>query len=330
MDKTEQRLICCNIKREYIKGKYEYKGVINIPIKGQRTGYTINCEYCGKEIYQTKTQYNRAKHHFCSNVCHKNYERQFIFENRTCPICNNIFEASKKSKQKFCSVQCQNKWQKTNIGEKNVRFESKICTCDWCHTKITVGKSNVKRFHYHFCSDACRKQWYSNIYSQSEEWKEESRIRATKILENRKIDTNTKPQVIINQTLDEMNIRYTNEKNFKYYSMDNYLDDYQLSIEVMGDFWHTNPIKYSTYPTSNIQSNRIVKDKAKHKYIKKYFNHEILYLWEDDIYNNLLLCKRLIQKYISTNGILENYHSFNYHLENDSIVLNSSIILPYF
>ena len=68
----------------------------------------------------------------------------------------------------------------------------------------------------------------------------------------------------------------------------------------------------------------------KDEYIKKYFNHEILYLWEDDIYNNLLLCKRLIQKYISTNGILENYHSFNYHLENDSIVLNSSIILPYF
>ena len=230
----------------------------------------------------------------------------------------------------FCSVQCQNKWQKTNVGENNVRFEGKVCTCDWCNTKITVGKSNINRFNNHFCSNSCRQQWYSNIYSQSEEWKEESRIRAVKTLENRQIDTNTKPQVIINKTLDEMNIRYTNEKNFKYYSMDNYLEDYQLSIEVMGDFWHTNPQKYKTYPSLNIQSNRIIKDKAKHTYIKNNFNHEILYLWENDIYNNLLLCKRLIQKYISTNGILDNYHSFNYHLENDSIALNSQIIFPYF
>lgn len=216
------------------------------------------------------------------------------------------------------------------MGEKNVRFEGKICLCDWCESKIVVGKSNIERFNNHFCSNDCRQQWYSNIYSQSEDWKKESKIRAVKILENKQIDTNTKPQIIINQLLDEMDIWYTNEKNFKYYSMDNYLEDYQLSIEIMGDFWHTNPKKYQTYPSLNIQSNRIVKDKAKHSYIKKYFNHEILYLWEDDIYNNLMLCRQLIQKYISTNGKLENYHSFNYHLENDSLVLNSKIIFPYF
>ena len=37
----------------------------------------------------------------------------------------------------------------------------------------------------------------------------------------------------------------------------------------------------------------------------------------------------LIDKYIKQNGLLENYHSFNYHLENDDLILNDDIITPY-
>ena len=44
-------------------------GEIKLPKKGQKSGYNIECENCGKDIYQTKTQYNSAKHHFCSNKC---------------------------------------------------------------------------------------------------------------------------------------------------------------------------------------------------------------------------------------------------------------------
>lgn len=39
-----------------------------------------------------------------------------------------------------------------------------------------------------------------------------------------------------------MNIKYINEKTFKYYSVDNYLVDYNLIIEIMGDYFHANPI----------------------------------------------------------------------------------------
>ena len=301
-----------------------------MPRKGTRTGYTINCENCGKEIYQTKTQYNRAKHHFCSNNCQKEFQHKELFEIRTCPICGSSFEVSKKSKQKFCSAICQNEWQKTNIGENNVRFQGMVCNCEWCGKHITIGKSNIERFSHHFCSNICRQNWYSKIYSQAEDWKEESRIRAVKILENRKIDTNTKPQIIINNLLDKLKINYTNEKNEKYYSLDNYLDDNNLAIEVMGDFWHTNPLIYPEYPTREIQIKRIPKDRAKHTYIKKYCGYEILYLWENDIYKNIDICEKLIQKYIDENGILKNYHSFNYHIENNNLVLNSEIIYPYF
>lgn len=304
--------------------------MINIPAKGQRSGYLVKCENCGKEIYQTRTQYNRAKHHFCSTKCQMNFQHNQVYEFRTCPVCDEKFEVRKKIKQIFCSTKCQNEWQKTNIGDKNTRFKGIITKCNWCNKELIVGKSSVDRFQNHFCSNSCRQKWYSNVYSQSEEWKEESRIRAVKILQNKCIDTNTQPQQKINSLLDKMGIKYTNEKNFKYYSMDNYLNDYHLSIEVMGDFWHTNPLIYNEYPSLEIQTKRIIKDKAKHTYVKNNYNHEILYLWESDINLNIILCEKIINKYIENNGILNNYNSFNYHLENNSLMLNSNIIYPYF
>ena len=37
----------------------------------------------------------------------------------------------------------------------------------------------------------------------------------------------------------------------------------------------------------------------------------------------------LVQEYVKKDGILNNYHSFNYHLKNNALVLNQDIILPY-
>ena len=126
-----------------------------------------------------------------------------------------------------------------------------------------------------------------------------------------------------------MGILYTNEKGFKYYAVDNYLDEHNLIIEVMGDFWHCHPLKYNNENMRDIHKKRIPKDKAKHAYFKNNYNIEILYLWEDDIYNNLDVCNALINKYINNNGILDNYHSFNYRLQNNELILNDKIIVPY-
>ena len=65
--------------------------------------------------------------------------------------------------------------------------------------------------------------------------------------------------------------------------------------------------------------------------LKKYYNIEILYLWESDILNNLSLCKALIAEYISNNGVLKDYNSFNYQLDTltNKLVKNKNIN-PYF
>lgn len=295
----------------------------------QLTGYFVKCENCGEEVYKTKSQYNKAKHHFCSTKCQKEFEHKQKYEDRKCEICGETFHASKKSGQRFCSTECQRIWQTKQVGNLNPRFARKEIECEYCGEKYFIRNYKLESSDHKFCSNKCRQAWYAEVFSQDEKWKEESKKRAVKILENRQLDTNTKPQQIINSILENMHISYINEKGFKYYAVDNYLNDYNLIIEVMGDFWHCHPLKYNKENMRDIHKKRIPKDKAKHTYFKNNYGIEILYLWEDDIYNNFDVCKTLIDKYINNKGILENYHSFNYHLENNELVLNNEMIVPY-
>lgn len=303
--------------------------MILLPAKGQLSGYLIKCENCGKEVYQTKTQYNRAKHHFCSVMCQKEYLHKETYEDRICEVCGKNFHIRKKISQRFCSVKCQNVWQTQQVGVLNPNNKKVEIECEYCGKKYYQKLYKTKNGQHNLCSTICRQMWYSKVFSQDENWKNESKKRAVRILENRQIDTNTKPQMLINDILDNMKISYINEQGFKYYAVDNYLDEYNLIIEVMGDFWHCHPLKYNKNNMRDIHRKRIPKDKAKHTYFKNNYKIEILYLWEEDIYNNLDICKLLIDKYIKQNGILENYHSFNYHLENNDLVLNNNIIVPY-
>lgn len=337
MSKTAQYIdtTCDNCNKTITQKLIQYNRsnhhFCNIECKKQWQTKKINvkCDNCGKIVVQKQSQFNRAKHHYCCNKCQKEYEHKEKYEQRICLICNKLFEVSKLSSQNLCSVECQHQWQKTQIGSLNSHYNRKQVKCEYCHKIYEARNYKLTNGQHLFCSVKCRQNWYSNIWSQEEKWKEESRIRAAKLLQNRVVDTNTKPQQIINNILEEMKIEYVNEENFKYYSVDNYLPQYNLIIEVMGDFWHCNPLKYKN-ACHTIQSNRIVKDKAKRTYIKNIYGIEVLYLWEDDIYNKTYLCKKLIREYIKNQGNLENYHSFNYHIIHNKLKLNSDLIYSYF
>ena len=142
---------------------------------------------------------------------------------------------------------------------------------------------------------------------------------------------NTKIQLKTNSILEKNKINYEREYRVKYYSIDNYLKDSKLMIEVMGDYWHSSPVRYgeNKYFLNNIQYKGIIHDKQKHSYILNHLNVEILYLWESDIKNDVLKCELLILEYIKNNGILSDYNSFNYTVDNGVLKLNSQIIIPY-
>lgn len=301
-------------------------------IKSKQTGKNIECDNCGKTFYRRQyhidRQKNKCQNSFCSPQCQKEYLHKQTFEVRQCEICAKEFEVSKLSSQRFCSDECQIEWQKTRIGELNPKFTSVLIPCTYCGTKHYVKPYKFEEQENFFCSKECIQAWYAEVFSQQEEWKEKSRQRILKQLQNGYFGVETLPQKIIDNILDQCSIAYQREKNFEYYAVDNYLLDYNLVIEVQGDYWHVNPLKFTSSIT-DVQYNRIGKDKAKHTYLKNQYNIEILYLWENDIINDAELCKKLIEQYIDNNGHLNNYHSLNYSMINNMLMLNDNLITPY-
>lgn len=298
-----------------------------MPSKGQLKGKYINCEWCGKLVYKTQSQLAKHEHHYCSNKCQSEKKHYDTYEDRPCEICGKLMHVSKRSTQRFCSQECQNIWQTQQTGELNSKFTQEEVECDYCGKKFFIKKYKINNGQKHFCSTLCRQNWYSNIWSQSDEWKEESRIRAADLMKNNSKITLTKPQIIINNLLELNDIQYKNEEPFVYYSVDNYLNEYNLIIEIMGDYWHSNPLKFTQL--NDLQIKNITRDKSKHTFIQKYYGINILYLWENDILNRLDLCFALINLYIENDGNIINYHSFNYSLSDNNLILNSKIIQPY-
>lgn len=222
-------------------------------------------------------------------------------------------------------------------GEESPLYVERIeIQCSQCSKKIKKRKSDIKNKKNVFCSRKCMGNWMSenckgennSNYGNGDAWtdemrrkKAESSIKSLLKLDNQQIVT--KPQKIINELLNKLKIANIKEYNCKYYLLDNYLQDYNLGIEVHGNFFHCNP-------TMNLKNSREVKiigkDKSKHTYLKRYMGFETLYLWEYDIINNLELCEKLVLEYIEYNGKLVNYHSFNYELIDNKLNLKEELI----
>jgi len=201
------------------------------------------------------------------------------------------------------------------------------CICDWCKKEIYKNNSSLKRYKNHFCSIECSRKYFKNITVKTDEYIERNRQIALDNLKNGVFKKDSSIQLIINDILLKLNINYRTEYTFGKYSFDNYLEDNNIFIEVMGQYWHSDPRHYENI-SYDMQRKRIGKDKAKRSYAKnKGIN--ILYLWEKDINENIKLCKELVKIFINNNGILQDYNSFNYSIINNGITLNSIKIKPY-
>lgn len=234
----------------------------------------------------------------------------------------------KSEKKRFCCPECQHEWQKTRTGKDNPKYKRIQVPCKTCGALFYVQNYKASNENL-FCSKECKVKWYAEVWSQRAEWKEESSKRAVRILAEGKIpSTYSKPHQKIVQILEELHVEYMCEYPVTHYAIDIYLPDYNLMIEIMGDFWHCNPSKFNC-PKYKNQVGAIRRDNAKHTYVKRYYDIEILYLWETDINEHTDVCTLLIQKYIDLQGQLDNYHSFNYTMVQDQLVLNDKLFYLY-
>lgn len=290
------------------------------------------CSNCGKKYNSSHKK--RYENNFCSLDCELEFKKRESHKVFKCPICGKEMTIPKSDNRMFCSMKCQGEWQSENrIGENASNYDNTISikqrtkVCKFCKKEYIVNKYKIDKSI--FCSMECSREWYATVFSQSKEWREESRIRAVKILEDGLISkTNTNPQIIVNNILKNMAVDFINEKGFKYFTIDNFIKEKGLLIEVMGTYWHCDHRKYPEIKY-NRQKDRIKRDKAKHTYIKNKTNIEILYLWEEDIMNNEDLCSMLVSEYIKKDGVLENYHSFNYKINEGTLNIKQNTEKPY-
>lgn len=247
----------------------------------------------------------------------------------------------------YCSFECRDKYKTNFLSGKNSPWYKRVNTvCTNCGKAIEVipfeyNLCNEYGENHNFCSRECYCEYRSKYYigdkhpmfgrPVSEENKQRMREQNIRLIaEGRMPQTMTKPHKAIYDLLIDNNVKCENEHSLKYHSIDIYLNDYNLMIKIMGDYWHGIPLKYQYDELNKQQLKSVKQDKSKHTYAKRYHNVEILYLWERDIKQHIDLCWALIQHYINNQGTLDNYNSYNYELTNNTLILKDEIIQPYF
>jgi G:T-mismatch repair DNA endonuclease (very short patch repair protein) len=112
----------------------------------------------------------------------------------------------------------------------------------------------------------------------------------------------SKIEYIIKDILTEMGIRfihsyYVKDTDFnKVY--DFYIPEYEIFLEIHGDFWHCNPDTKFINPEYKTQYKNIENDKLKEEWVKNQ-NKKLFIIWESDINNNIEKVKQQLTEIFS-------------------------------
>jgi hypothetical protein len=316
----------------FTKDNDEFEVDIKHLLKGSKSLVKYACDGCGKIFERSYQLCSKKEKQFCSNKCSGNYYgliRKIVNPIKKCLECGNEYQVLnfRYEESKFCSKTCSNKFSNR---QRQISMKSKtIVNCDWCNKEISRANWRVIKNKNNFCNKKCQNNWFRE-YVKTDEFIDKNREVMLNNLKNGNISfTNSEPQLIINDLLTTKNLNYENEKIYWNYSIDLFLTDRDLLIEVNGSYWHCDNRFYQQIRNST-QLNKIIIDKKKRGYIKNKYNKNILYLWEFDIMTNLKLCELLIEEFINKNGELINYHSFNYYIDElGELKLENELIVPY-
>lgn len=270
-------------------------------------GSVVSCSNCFKNkkvkkyaIARSKSNPKKYGNFFCNRKCESEFRMKQSFDIRKCKECNTDFECKKYEKLIFCSVKCQGKWQsKTRIGVNssnyNHNYTHRERTCKFCEKIYTVNMRKKKSI---YCSFSCKVQDFNK--------------------------TLTLPHRIAIEILSKHNIAHINEYQVKRFLLDIFLPDRKLGIEIMGQYWHCD-FRVFPVPIDDIQVKSISRDIRKSKILTEN-GIKTLYLWEKDLMEERVMCEKIIIEFINYNGDIDNKHSFNYLLENNTLLLRSKIV----
>lgn len=72
----------CNFKTRHSETRFCSKECV---AEYQKDRVYYNCDYCGKESFERKTEYNRYKNHYCSKEC-KDKHRSYLYVGENAPM----------------------------------------------------------------------------------------------------------------------------------------------------------------------------------------------------------------------------------------------------
>lgn len=240
-------------------------------VKGLTKRISVVCPYCQKEFQVPPSRTGRSQNIYCSRQCadaHKTVLQVGRGKKRItliCQQCGKSYEIipSWSNTSKYCSRECQDAHRRTVRGAQHpLKKNPHIHVCEFCGGEYETKPARANKTR--FCSRQCQGSWH---------------------VQNSQTTSNI--EIIIASLLDELGIRYEQQKPMAKFLCDFYLPDYKLVIECDGTYWHSSEKQKE-------------KDRRKNSWLRSH-NINVLRLTEEQIRNRLDECRELIFAYTFAN-----------------------------
>lgn len=260
----------------------------------------VKCDYC-KKNFNLKGKSYIKKHNFCCRECYHKYQSDFLRgkDNKNsiekniyyCANCNKeiaLLESQAKYKKNiFCSKQCRFQYDSkvfVGSGNPNYRDGNIIINCLCCNKEFARPANQKGRAKY--CSKECKNKYWSEVLSKTPENQKRLIQQGITAKLNQK-NKFTKPEIIVYDYIQKLNIICIPQHPMcNRFVVDFFIPSLNMVIEVLGDYWHGNPLKYSDDKITEKQLKHRQKDKFKMDYLIKE-GYEVHMIWENDIYKRL-------------------------------------------
>ena len=259
----------------------------------------VKCDYCGK-TFKKKKSYIK-KHNFCSRKCYGEFRKIYYVGEKVhnskprntyyCANCNKeiqMLESTARYKKNiFCSKQCRFEYDSKvykGVGNPNYKKGNIKINCLNCGKEFERPAYQENRAKY--CSKKCKDEYWSKVLSKTKEHRERLILQGIKAKKTQK-NKFTKPEKIVYDYLNKNGIECIPQyPMYNMFVVDFFIPSLNIVIEVLGDYWHGNPSKYSFAELSETQLKHQKKDKIKKDFLLSK-GHNVYMIWENDIYKNL-------------------------------------------
>jgi len=172
-------------------------------------------------------------------------------------------------------------WNKglTKDDDKRLDYGEKISNNLERNKKISEYRKGRKRPQHVLDSlDKGMREYWSK-----EENREKQRKKRVKYLKDYQYNNKTILESLFGDLLESIGVDFIFQYTICGFNFDYYLPKYDLVIEVDGDFYHCNPIKYPNGPIYETQKTTIKNDDKKNKIWTLENGYTLLRFWETDI-----------------------------------------------